>query len=253
MRMKVMINKNGCYDGYSHGMDGFALIFSKQKNYLGPAGNDKGFGGIYDALVVEIDLQHNSGDLSSNFVRLNRCYGTYCRPNGNMPSVNLPFSYDRCKNMIYDVMLTYSNEILKISINGNLVLEQKENLLEKFKGFSYFGISGSFTGNQRELVLSPESYICTNIVAKAKITSFINDSFVDSESLPKKILAGSTILVQLRLYDYDNQMIPHLFNDKIHDWEIRSSFNCYDATQKWEPNNIINNFHINYTVKVINN
>ncbi len=241
-----MINKNACYDPYSYSIDGFALIFSKTKNFVGPAGNEKGFGGIFDAFVIEIDLQQNPGDLSSNFVRLNRCYGSYCNINGNMPSVNLPFGYDKCQNMIYDVKLTYSNNNLFIYVNGHLIMQQKEDLMEKFKGFAYFGMSGSFTGNQRELLLSKESYICQDEVKKVDIRSNLN---CDS-STPSTISVGARMDFFLNLRDFEDQIVPHLHTQKIHDWELRVSFNCFDANQKWDRNIIINDTEIKYSVKL---
>ena len=105
LRTKVVINNRGCRDSQSSAIDGFTIIVSKSKDYLGGGGGSLAYDGIYDALVTEIDLYQNEGDLSSNSVSLHRCYKSYCRwtEGSNTFQANLPFGYDKCKIMTYDV------------------------------------------------------------------------------------------------------------------------------------------------------
>jgi len=250
IRMKININKNGCSDSASYSIDGFALILSKQTNFLGGDGNNKGFGGIYDALVTEIDLYGNPGEISSNFVRLNRCYNQYCRAdNSGSVSNNLPFYYNKCLFMIYDVRLEYSYGAIKIFVNDNLIIHTNEDLQTKFRGFSYFGLSGFFRGNQREFIVSNESYICTDKITSVKIST-LHQGIRTQDAIPNNIPAGSIIEVEARFADYDGQIIPHFKEDNIIDWNLDITYDCFDNNSSWDPNKFIDMTTIKTKVKI---
>lgn len=249
IRMKIIINSNGCYDAQSYSIDGFALILSKQKNFLGGPDNEKGYGGIYDALVTEIDLNGNPGEISSNFIRLNRCYGQYCRPNTpGSTSQNLPFGYNRCQIMTYDVKLKYSNYNLNIYVNDHLLISSNENLLTKFQGFSQFGISGYFRGDQRELIVSKDSYICTDQIKSVYIET-LHQTIRSNNIIPNDIPAGSTIEVSAQFRDQDNQKVPHFKQYDIIDWKLNTSYDC-GIKASWNPNQFVDNETIKFTVKI---
>ena len=233
IRMKIKINAHGCYDAASSSIDGFAFILTKTKQTkIGTGGNAKGYGGIYDALITEIDLLGNPGEISSNFVKLNKCYGKICEPtNLNSISKSLSFNYNKCSKMTYDVKMKYSEKRLNIYVNGQLYLSSPEDLEKKFNGFAYFGMSGTFKGHQRELVVSNDSYICTDEIKSITIYSIV-DGVRTNGNLPDTIRAGVEINVFVQLIDVDGQLVPHLKLTDLHNlYKLNIQINCYDSRQ----------------------
>lgn len=240
LRMKIKIPNHGCYDGPSYSIDGFALILSKTNNYLGYSNNDKGYGGIFNALVTEIDLNANPGEISSNFVNLRECYGITCRAsNGKSSSANIPFSYNRCSLMTYDVKIKYDNKRFMIYVNDYHLINSYQDLFSKFDGFSWFGLSGYFKGNQRELVVGNDSYICTDSIRHVEIITQYNGLTFNSQ-IPNNIPAGTTIDIIAKFTDMYKQVIPHFKADNLIDWNLTTSYDCGKHGSSWDPNKFLN-------------
>lgn len=88
IRLKVHIGKEGCNDPESNRIDGFAIILSKQDNYLGvqrvPGG--LGYHNIYNAVISEVDLNQDetNSDISANSMSIHNCQLKSCSTEENI-------------------------------------------------------------------------------------------------------------------------------------------------------------------------
>lgn len=227
--MKVTIDAGGCHDYYSYAYDGFTLILSdKAHNKAGGGGDGKGYNGLFNVLVSEFDFYYNQGDIATNSFSMHRCYNKSCWSNEDHTTsqVRLPFSYDKCKTLTVDFKFVYINGTVKIYTNGSLLMESNEDLLAKFNGYGYFGISGYFRGNKRNLkLIMKDSYYCTDKIEKITFYSIV-DKVRYEERLPTNIPAGSPIEVTCRFVDLEGYPIPHFKTESLTTWEIGISYSC---------------------------
>ena len=162
--LKVTINAHGCYDdNFNNPMDGWTIILSKTNNYIGQSGDNKGYNGIYDAIVTEFDFHYNyeAGDISGNSVSIHKCFQSNCSPieNSNTIQRNIAQTYDRCQVMSYDIVLLYNNGNYRIQLGDSYIVDTTEDLNERFSGWAFLGFSGFFQGQRRELQIFG-SYFC---------------------------------------------------------------------------------------------
>lgn len=217
-------------------MDGFAIILSRSKDYLGPGGGSLGYDGIYDALVTEIDLYQNPGDLSSNTVSIHRCYKEYCKWNegSNTFQANLPFGYDRCREMVYDVYMQYRDSKLSVFVNDLLIISSNENLLDKFDGYAYFGFSGFFWGFQRELLITPGSFWCVDQIHDVSFDTKVSGLTYYGNKLPSDIIAGAPVEVIAKFSDIEGLFIPHLYGQNVTSWKLTIGYDCGLSVYNWK-------------------
>lgn len=159
---------------------------------------------------------------------MHRCYNKYCKAkeDDTTSQATLPFRYDKCKTMTVDLKFLYVNGNVKIYVGDSKLFESSEDLLDKFDGYGYFGISGYFRGYKRTLKLIHEdSYYCVDKIEKTIFYSIIDNVRYDNE-LPHNIPAGSLIEVTCRFADYEGYAIPHFKTDNLTNWEIRISYTC---------------------------
>jgi len=237
LRLKVIINKKGCKDGLSWAMDGFTIILTKSKDqYLGGGGENLGYDGIYNALVTEIDLFQNQGDIGSNSVSIHRCYNNYCRSTegSNTSQANLPFNYDKCREMVYDVYIQYKNKVFSVFVNDSPVISSSESLLDNFDGWAYMGFSGFFRGYVRELFIDQSSFFCLDTIQDIYFDTIVNGITYPNNSIPQNIPAGAPIQVIAKFSDFDKLFVPHLYGDNVTNWQLTISYDCGLTTFNWK-------------------
>ena len=226
--IRVTIGDEGCRDNDSFCFDGFALVLSDKIQDVGGGGNDKGYGGLFNLLVSEFDFYKNPTDISSNSFSMHRCYNSYCSgtETSETSQVNLPFYYDKCKKYQFDVKLLYVDGNVKIYISDSLIFQANENLLEKFNGYGYFGVSGYFRGYTRTLALDlTKSYYTQDTIEKILFYSVVEGVRYEN-SLPTNIPAGSKIEVTCRFADLEHYSVPHYKEDQVTTWEFGISYSC---------------------------
>jgi len=228
-------------------------MFSKTKDFVGPGGGSLGYHGIYDALVTEIDLFQNSGDISSNSVSIHRCYKQFCESTEGASTfqANLPFAYDRCREMVYDVYIQYNNGILNVFLNDSHLISSYENLLDKFDGFAFFGLSGFFWGFQRELLISPGSYWCVDQITDIYFDTKVNDITISNNNLPTNIPAGAPIEVIAKFSDIEGLFVPHLFGQNVTSWKLTITYDCGLSVFNWKSFIYIDKIQIQNLVSFI--
>lgn len=229
-------------------MDGFTIILSKTNNYINYDGDGENMGyfKIYDALVSEIDLFQNSYDSSSDTASLHMCHKTYCTSQEGRNTIqrNLPFKYDKCKVMIYDVLLQIKGVKYYLFVNDALIIEAEDNLLDQFDGFAYLGFTGFFRGNQRELKIEQGSYFCQNEIKGVDFYSINNGITFRNSQLPPEIPAGSAVEVTVRFKDVEGLIVPHFNDMHVIDWKLTIGYNCNTEVYNWKSFNYIDKLNI---------
>lgn len=253
LRLKVVINNRGCWESQAKYIDGFTIILSKSKEFLGPGGGLLGYSGIYDALVTEVDLFRNNGDLSSNTVSIHRCYKDYClfSEGANTYQANIPFGYDKCREMIYDVYMQVKNGVVSVWVNDLFILSSNENLLDKFDGFAYLGFSGFFWGYQREMLISKDSFWCVDQINEIYFDSKISDIVYYNNKLPTNIPAGSPIEIIAKFSDVEGFYVPHLYGLNVTSWKLTIGYDCGLTVYNWKSFIYIDKIQIQNLVKII--
>jgi len=253
IHLKVIINKRGCNDGYSKYIDGFTIMLSKTKDYLGDGGSNLGYSGIYDALVTEVDLFQNPGDISHNSVSIHRCYKEYCKweEGPNTFQANLPFGYDKCREMVYNVDMIYFDGVLTVYVNGVYSISTIENFLDKFDGHAYLGFSGFFWGYQREMLISPESYWCVDQINDVYFDTKVTSKIWHSNTIPSDIPAGTPIEIFAKFSDVDKLFIPHLYGANVTSWKLTVGYDCGLTVYNWKSFIYIDKIQIQNIVKYI--
>lgn len=246
IRAKITINNKGCNDPYSYAFDGFTVILSKQKDYLGGDGGSMGYDGIFDALVTEIDLYQNPTDVSQNSISIHRCYKSYCTPEEG-PSTyqrNLPFNYDKCKVMVYDIYIQYKESYLSIYLNDSLIMQVLENFLPTFNGFGFLGFSGYFRGNQREIIITSDSFLCLDQLNDVYFDTSVNGAIYYNNRIPDNIPAGAPIDITAKFIDIDGLVVPHLYGLNVIGWKLTISYDCHSTQSNWKTFNYVDQIRI---------
>ena len=202
--------------------------------------------------MTEIDLHQNQGDISSNSLSIHRCYKDYCSSNEgpNTFQANLPFSYDLCKEMVYDVYMQYREGVLNVWVNDLHIITSNENLLDKFDGFAYFGFSGYLRGFQRAMIISPESYWCNDQINDIYFDSKFNDMIIYNNRLPSNIPAGAPIQIIAKFKDIEGLFIPHLYGKSVTSWKLTIGYDCGLSVFNWKSFIYIDNIQIQNFVRL---
>jgi hypothetical protein len=229
IRARVEIGTGGCRDRGSWAMDGFTVIISKSVNYLSSGGGFLGYYNIYDAIVTEVDLWHNSNfnDISYNSMSIHSCIGSHCSPyeNGSTIQRNLPFNYSNCGYMIYDVVIMITQNNFRVQIGDYYIVEYKEDLWRWNDNWAYVGLTGFFRGNRRSLSLV-SSGICED---DFNINNFQRNWLVGSSYLNSAspvMTAGQTLKLMISFYDVANLQMPHTLGLNIMDWTLNVGSSC---------------------------
>jgi hypothetical protein len=230
--LRVEINEYGCYDPDSDALDGWTIILSKTNNYLYGPGGSIGYQGIYDALVTEVDLYYNQehGDLSGNTISVHKCYKKACAPTEGSDTVqrNLPLSYDKCRRMVYDVVIIYSSGYFTVQLGDNPMVSFQENLGSKFdQNWAYVGFTGFFRGRRRDLQIAG-SYLCEDDYNNNSFyyTFLGSSTLVLSQTNPAIMPAGNSGTFTIRFTDITGAAVPHTLGLDMWTWNFTLTSPC---------------------------
>lgn len=169
----------------------------------------------------------------------------------NTFQANLPFAYDKCREMVYDVYMQYRDGLLNVFVNDSHIISSNENLLDKFDGFAYFGFSGSFWGYQRELLITPESYWCVDQIQNIYFDTKFTDMIYYGNKVPSNIPAGAPIEIIAKFSDIEGLFIPHLYGQNVTSWKLTIGYDCGLSVFNWKSFIYIDRIQIQNLVRFI--